>query len=93
MVDKKTVEHVAQLARVAISEEEKESLGDQLSKIIDYIDKLKELKVEGVAPLRGLHIAGNIFREDKAVLKPAEDILNNVPLRQDNFIKIPKVIE
>ena len=94
MVDKKTVEYVAKLARINITSEQKEFLRDQLSKILDYIDKLKEVDVDGVSPMRGLHIKKNIFREDKK--HPFEDreiILENAPLREKDYFKIPKVID
>ncbi|HIE35826.1 MAG TPA: Asp-tRNA(Asn)/Glu-tRNA(Gln) amidotransferase subunit GatC [Candidatus Omnitrophica bacterium] len=94
MVDKKIVEYVAQLARVKISEEEKEKLTSQLSRILDYIDKLKELDVESVSPLRGPHLEKIVLRKDQ--VKPfsfQKEILNNVPSQEDGFFKISKVIE
>ncbi len=94
MPEEKNVDYVAKLARIGIREKEKESLSKQLSKIIDYIDKLKELKVEGVEPLRDVGIGVNIFREDKAKrANLKEKILNNAPSRQEDYFKIPKVIE
>lgn len=94
MINKKDVEHVAALARIEINGKEKEALGEQLSKILDYIDKLKELDTEGVEPMRGLHPDNNVFRDDQAKDSGlAEDILNNAPLREGDQIKIPKVIE
>jgi len=94
MIDKKEVEYVAKLAKIDITQEQKEFLGRQLSKILDYIDKLKELDVEGVEPMRELHAARDIFRQDK--VKPSmleENILKNSPLREGDYFKIPKVIE
>jgi aspartyl-tRNA(Asn)/glutamyl-tRNA(Gln) amidotransferase subunit C len=94
MVDKKIVEYVSQLARFKISEEEKEKLTSQLSKILDYIDKLKELNTENVPPLRGPHLEANILRKDQ--VRPSsfqKEILNNAPSRENNYIKISKVIE
>jgi aspartyl-tRNA(Asn)/glutamyl-tRNA(Gln) amidotransferase subunit C len=94
MVDKKQVEYVANLARIEISLSEAEYLGGQLSKILGYIDKLKELDVEGVAPLRGLHTQNNIFRNDVAKDSDAKEaILRNCPQKEGNYFKIPKVIE
>jgi len=94
MINKKDVEHVAKLARIGISEEEKASLGSQLSKIVGYIDKLKELNTDKVEPMRGLHTDRNVFRKDKAENSGfQEDILKNSPLREGNYFKIPKVIE
>lgn len=94
MTKKEIVEYVANLARIKITSQEREFLGGQLSKIIGYVDKLKEVNVEGVEPMRGLHISKNIFREDKAIPSTCqEDILNNSPLREGNYFKIPKIIE
>jgi len=94
MPDKKAVEYVAALAKIDIKEEEKNYLSDQLSKILDYIDKLKEVDTEGIEPLRGLHHRKNILREDEVKPFPdRENILDNFPLRDQDHIKIPKVIE
>lgn len=94
MVDKKIVEHVAKLARIDISETDKEFLNEQLSKILSYIDKLKKLNVDDIEPMRGLHLGQNIFRPDQAKNSGLqEDILKNAPSQQDNYFKIPKVIE
>lgn len=94
MVDKKTVEHVAQLARIDISQNEKEYFGSQLSKILDFIDKLKDLNVDGVEPLRNLYSDRNIFRLDEPEISPSrEDILKNSPQLQDGCFKVPPVIE
>jgi len=93
MADRKSVEYVANLARIRITSEEKDSLGGQLSKIIGYIDKLKELDVEGVEPLRGASISRDVFREDKVIPSNCrEDILKNSPSREGDYFKIPKVI-
>ncbi len=94
MLDKQNVENVFNLARIEIEENKKEFFAAQLSKIINFIDKLKELDVKGVEPMRGLHIKKNIFRKDKVkdfIYK--EDILRNAPLTQDGYFKIPKVID
>ncbi len=94
MPDKKIVEYVANLARIGISSDEIEYLSSQLSKILGHIDKLKELNVDNIEPMRGLHLENNIFRKDEVVnsnLK--EDILKNAPSREGDYFKIPKVIE
>ena len=94
MVDKKIVEYVANLARIKISEEEKEFLSTQLSKILEYIDKLKELDVAGVEPTRAGLAEENIFRDDIARQSNLDkDILKNAPSSEENHFKIPKVIE
>jgi len=94
MIDKKDVEYVAGLARIAVSEEEKDFLKVQLSKILDYIDKLKELDTQAVKPLRALHLETNVFRQDVPnPLLCKDDILKNAPSREGDYFKVPKVIE
>lgn len=94
MVDKTTVEYVARLARLKIDPQQTEYLAGQLSNILTYIDKLKELDVDAIEPMRGLNLSHNVFREDKAVPSSArQDILSHAPQREGDYFKIPKVIE
>lgn len=93
-VDKKTVEYVAKLARINLAESQKEPLAKQLSKIIDYIDKLEKLSTDKVEPLKNIHGHSDVLREDTP--KPSdcrERILDNAPAREGDYFKIPKVIE
>lgn len=93
-VDKKTVEYVANLARIDLAEAEKKPLIEQLSKILSYVDKLKELNTDSVEPMRNLHEAQDVLREDEA--KPSAQskrILENSPLCEGDYFKIPKVLE
>lgn len=93
MEDKSIVEYVADLARINLKPEEKEFIGSQLTRILGYIDKLKELEVKDIEPMRGLHLDNNIFRKDKAIASGCrEDILKNAPLREGDYFKILKVI-
>ena len=94
MVDKKIVEHVAQLARIDITDQEKARLAPELSTILDYIDQLKTLDVTRVSPTRGAVTQVNIFRQDSARVSASRDaILKNAPAQEDNYFKIPKVLE
>ena len=88
------VEYVAKLARITLTDEQKKILGSQLSNILEYVDKLKEVDVEGIEPLRSPQVEGNVFRQDKAVKSPErEDILSNSPAREEDYFKVPKVID
>ncbi len=92
--NKANVKYVANLARIKITSQQESSLEEQLSKIIGYIDKLKELNVEGVEPSRGAHITRDVFREDKVISSDCqEEILKNSPSREGDYFKVPKVIE
>jgi aspartyl-tRNA(Asn)/glutamyl-tRNA(Gln) amidotransferase subunit C len=93
MIKKEMVEYIAKLAKIEINEEESKFLSSQLSKIIGYVDKLKEVDTKEVEPMRGLHSGKGLTRPDQAEASPArEDILKNAPDSSDNFFKIPKVI-
>ncbi|MBD3245752.1 MAG: Asp-tRNA(Asn)/Glu-tRNA(Gln) amidotransferase subunit GatC [Candidatus Omnitrophica bacterium] len=88
------VEQIARLARIEITEDERRSLGGQFAQILEYVDALKQVPVEGVPPMRGLHKNDAATREDRVVpsaLPP--EILRNAPARKDGMFKIPKVIE
>jgi aspartyl-tRNA(Asn)/glutamyl-tRNA(Gln) amidotransferase subunit C len=65
-----------------------------LAKIIDYVDKLKAVNVDGVLPLRGLHSDAPVLRDDQAhVSGLSRDILENAPAAEGNYFKVPPVIE
>jgi len=89
----KDVEHVAKLARLEFSDEEKEKLTHQLNQILDYMDKLNELDTSNVEPLSHVIELKNVFRED--VVTPSltpEEALKNAPARTEKFFRVPKVI-
>ncbi|MCD6583314.1 MAG: Asp-tRNA(Asn)/Glu-tRNA(Gln) amidotransferase subunit GatC [Candidatus Omnitrophica bacterium] len=94
MVDRKTVEYIANLARIKVKEEEIEYLRAQLSRILDYIDKLKQVNVSNIPVTRGTFFTENILREDEVINSELDkEILKNSPYLQENHFKIPKVIE
>lgn len=94
MVDKEAVEHIAKLAKIEIKDQESRFLSLQLSKIIDYIDKLKEVDTKEVEPMRGLYPEQPLMREDKVKDNPAKAaILKNAPACLDDFFKIPQVLK
>ena len=92
-ITKQDVEHVAKLARLEITETEKETFAQQLSGILTYVEKLNALKMEGVEPTATVLGQTNVFREDKA--RPSlsvEKALANAPERTDGFFVVPKII-
>lgn len=94
IIDKKTIEHVALLARLELSEEEKELFVSQLGNILAYIEKLKELDTSQVEPMAYATATKNVFREDVPTpsIKLGE-ALKNAPEKALDFFKVPKVIE
>ena len=93
-ITEEQVEHVARLARLAISEKEKELFTRQLGEILTYIEKLKELNTSKVDPTPHVLPMKNIFREDEVRPSlPREEILKNAPDRTEDFFRVPKIIE
>lgn len=93
-VTKKEVEKIAELAKLKFSESELENFTHQLNDILKYIEKLNELNTDNVEPLSHPVEKTNVFREDK--LKPSintEEALKNAPLADENYFKVPKVIQ
>jgi len=90
----KDVEHVAKLAQLEFSEEEKEKFTHQLNEILAYMEKLNELDTSNIEPLSHVIELNNVFREDKVEPSyPQEEILNNAPSKNEKFFKVPKVIK
>ncbi len=93
-ISKQEVEHVAKLARLELSEEEKEKLTDQLSNILTYVEKLNELDTTGIEPTSHVLDIRNVMRDDVAAPSlPQERALANAPDKAAGHYKVPKIIE
>ena len=88
------VEHIAALARLQLSSEEKETYRQQLSAILDHVTRLQELDTSGIPPTSSVLPAHGLLREDvpSAGLTP-EEVLSNAPLTQKSQFKVPPVLE
>jgi aspartyl-tRNA(Asn)/glutamyl-tRNA(Gln) amidotransferase subunit C len=87
------VEHIAKLARLEFTDEEKQKLTHQLNSILIYVEQLNRLDTENVEPLSHVIDLKNVFRDD--VVKPGltqEEALKNAPAKTEKFFKVPKVI-
>lgn len=88
------VEHIANLARLQLTEEEKETYRQQLSAILDYVARLQELDTSGIPPTSSVLPAHGVLREDMpGESLTAEDLLSNAPLRKNNQFRVPPVLE
>ncbi len=93
-IDKSQVEHIARLARLEVSDEEKELFGTQLTNILGHINKLDEIDTEGVEPTSHAQELTNVSREDKVKDSLSlDEALKNAPDRHDGFYRVPKIIE
>lgn len=92
-ISKNEVEHVANLARLNLSDNELETMTGQLDNILTYVDKLEELDTSEVAPTTHVFSVSNAFRED--VVKDSLDqsaAVKNGPQQNGEFFQVPKVI-
>jgi aspartyl-tRNA(Asn)/glutamyl-tRNA(Gln) amidotransferase subunit C len=88
------VEHVAQLARLALSPEEKQRLTEQLNAILDYMAQLNAVPTEGVEPTAHVLDLVNVLRDDTVVQTGgAEAALANAPETVHHFFVVPRIVE
>ena len=89
----KDVEHIATLAKLEFTDAEKEKFTGQMNKILEYMEQLNSLDTSSVEPLSHVIELSNVFRADE--VKPGvstEDALKNAPAKDEQFFKVPKVI-
>jgi len=97
MIDKEQVKHIAKLARIRLNEKEVEKFKRELSSVLDYVEKLKEVDTENVEPISQVTGLENVMREDI----PARDkkkerrskLIKQAPRRKGDYFKVPRILE
>jgi len=97
MISKEQIEHIAKLARIELTEKEEEKFANDLSSILDYIDKLNKVDTENIKPIQQITGLESVVRKDE-VKNPstslgASKILDQAPNKQGNYFKVPKILE
>ncbi|MDQ8179824.1 Asp-tRNA(Asn)/Glu-tRNA(Gln) amidotransferase subunit GatC [Pelagicoccus sp. SDUM812005] len=88
------IDYTAKLARINLTDAEKEKLSAQLDSIIGYVEKLEELDTDGVEPTAHPHPVYNVWQEDQVQEGLSiEEALKNAPAQRDNMIVVPKVVD
>jgi aspartyl-tRNA(Asn)/glutamyl-tRNA(Gln) amidotransferase subunit C len=88
------IKYVAHLARLQLTPDEEKKLGAQLDGILGYIEKLKELDVNGVEPTAHAAPRVNVTRPDEVRPSlPHTDALRNAPARANGLFMVPKIVE
>ena len=88
------IDHVAKLARLALTDEEKERLREQLGLIIEYAAKVGEVAAEDVPPTAYAIPRANVYRDDVPEPSlPRTEVLANAPDQQDGRFKVPRIVE
>ncbi len=96
-ITKKDVEHIAKLARIELTDAEKEKFEKDLSGILDFINKLNEVDTENILPLAGGTELKNVMREDVREMPhdpiEAAKLVRAAPEHEGGFVKVKKVFE
>ncbi len=93
-VDDATVRRIAHLARIKVEDDEVAHLKGELNAILNWVEQLQAVDVEGVEPMTSVTPMKMKMRED-AVTDGGipEDVTKNAPMSDDNFFLVPKVVE
>ncbi|HWY13901.1 MAG TPA: Asp-tRNA(Asn)/Glu-tRNA(Gln) amidotransferase subunit GatC [Rhizomicrobium sp.] len=93
-VDKKTVRHIARLARIALKDEQVEPMVNELNNILSWVEQLEEVDIAGVAPLTSV-VEQSLRMRDDVVTEggQADALMANAPQSEENFFVVPRVVE
>lgn len=93
-IDKKTVDSIAFLARLEFENEAKEEIMNDMSRMLDFVNKLNELDTNNVEPLIYMVDETNVLREDEVRHDITQkEALKNAPKKDSDYFKVPKVVE
>ena len=88
------IDHIAKLARLALTPEEKTKFAQQLGDVLHHIEQLKKVDVTGVEPTAHAAPVFNVWADDIARPGlPVELALKNAPAQRDHMVVVPKVVE
>jgi len=91
---KMDIEKVAKLARLELSEDEKETFGNQMEQILTYMEQLNRINTAGVEPTSHAIPIYNVFRDDDVKPScPQEEVLAIAPDEEEGHFKVPRIIE
>ena len=94
LVDDKTIDYVAALAKLDLSQAERESAKKDLGNILEYMEVMNELDTENMEPMSHAFPLKNVFREDVVTNGPdRENLLANAPEQKDGCFIVPKTVE
>ncbi|RJS85920.1 Asp-tRNA(Asn)/Glu-tRNA(Gln) amidotransferase subunit GatC [Candidatus Bathyarchaeota archaeon] len=92
-ITKQDVEHIAWLARIELTEEEKELFTKQFNEILQYFSKLDEIDTDGVPPTYHVIEVSNVFRDDEVQESlNQEEALRNAKRKEKGFFKAPRIL-
>jgi len=95
MISKKQVEHIAKLARIELTDQEKEKFTKELSSILDYVEQLNKVDTKNTESIKQITGLKDVMREDEAKKreKTKDKLLKQAPKRKEEYFKVPKILE
>lgn len=92
-ITKEEVEHIAWLAHIELTEEEKEIFVEQFNRILEFFRKIDEVNTDNIPPTYHVLELTNVFREDEARESLSrEKVLGNAPKKEGGFFKSPRIV-
>lgn len=93
IITDKTMDEIEILAKLHLTDEEKEKSREEMQRMLDYVDMLNSLDTDGVEPLTHIFPVENVFREDEVEESTQRDeLLKNAPEEKDGQLLVPKTI-
>jgi aspartyl-tRNA(Asn)/glutamyl-tRNA(Gln) amidotransferase subunit C len=93
-IDRTLLDKIAHLSRLDFDEKDAEKMMQDMTAIVDWVEKLKEVNTDGVEPLTTMSFEMNVLRDDQVKEHmPHQEALKNAPKKDENFFRVPKVLE
>ena len=94
-LSREQVQHIARLARIGLSDDDIAKFSEQLSEILDYFERLRQVDTEDVPPTAHTPLLQNVWREGDKPEPPLdkEDVLANAPIRDGDYFRVKVILE
>lgn len=93
-INEETLRKIAHLARLEVEGKEIPKILEEMTRMLTFVEKLNAVDTDGVEPLTTMSFETNVFRNDEAKLDVTmEDVLENAPQKDNNYFRVPKVLE
>lgn len=94
MIDKEQIEYLGDLCKIKFSEKEKEKYAEEFSKMLEFVEELNKVDIEGIEPLYQVFDYKQVFREDTVGESlPREEVLKNTSEKQYGYFKLLNIME
>lgn len=93
MITKEQIEHLAKLAKLKLDEKEVSKLTADLTKILNYVEKINELELRDLEPMISILEKLELRNDEMVYPHQVQEIINQFPERENNYLKVPKILE